>query len=156
HRQIASKPARKHPGENATPSNIPGRGPESKRFHAPTRSARLPFRNRCEMSRLLDKKLENGKGVSVKTTLDIPDDLLRSMKMQAVQERRKFNDVAVEIFRRGLAQPKPAANSVVRQRVELPLIQCRHPADPSATLTPDQVAKVLLKQEEEWSHEAAR
>ena len=92
----------------------------------------------------------------MKTTLDIPDDLLRSMKMRAVQEGRKFKDVAAEIFRRGLAQPKMAAHSDGGQRVKLPLIQCRHPADSQATLTPDQVADVLLKQELEWSHEAAR
>ena len=92
----------------------------------------------------------------MKTTLDIPDDLLRSMKMRAVQEGRKFKDVAAEIFRLGLAQPKPSAHSVVRQRVKLPLIQCHHPSDPTATLTPDQVAEVLLQQEVEWSHEAVK
>jgi len=100
--------------------------------------------------------MESWKVVSVKTTLDIPDDLLRSMKMRAVQEGRKFKDVAAEIFRRGLAQPKVAANSVGRQRVKLPLIQCRHPAASKAALTPEQVADVLVKQEVEWSHEAAR
>ena len=99
------------------------------------------------MSRLLDRKLENGTGVSVKITLDIPDDLLRSVNRRAVQDGRKSNDVAVEIFRRGLAQPKPAANPVGRQRVKLPLIQCRHPADPAAMLTPDLVADVLLRHE---------
>ena len=108
------------------------------------------------MSRLLDRKLENGKGVSVKITLDIPDDLLRSVNRRAVQDGRKSNDVAVEIFRRGLAQPKPAANPVGRQRVKLPLIRCHHPADSKAALTPDQVAAVLLKQEVEWSHETTR
>ena len=92
----------------------------------------------------------------MKTTLDLPDDLLRSMKMRAVQEGRKFKEVAAEIFRRGMAQPKLAANSVGRQRVKLPLIQCRHPAAAKATLTPDQVAEVLRKQEVEWSHEATR
>lgn len=92
----------------------------------------------------------------MKTTLDIPDDLLRRMKMRAVQEGRKFKDVAVEIFRSGLAQPRPVANAAVRQRVKLPLIQCQHPADPAAPLTADQVAQVLLQQEVEWSHEATR
>ena len=92
----------------------------------------------------------------MKTTIDIPDDLLRSMKMRAVQEGRKFKDVAVEIFRRGLARPKLAADAVGSQRVKLPLIQCRHPADSKTPLTPDQVAEVLLQQEVEWSHEATR
>jgi hypothetical protein len=92
----------------------------------------------------------------VKTTLDIPDDLLRSMKLRAVQEGRKYKDVAAEIFRRGLSQPKPSEPSAIRPRVKLPLIQCHHPAAPNATLTPDQVAEVFLTQEVEWSHETAR
>jgi plasmid stability protein len=104
----------------------------------------------------LDGKMESWEFIDVKTTLDIPDDLLRAMKMRAVQEGRKFKDVATEVFRRGLAQPKVAANSGGGQRVKLPLIQCRHPAASQAKLTPDQVADVLLKQELEWSHEATR
>jgi plasmid stability protein len=104
----------------------------------------------------LDGKMESWEFIDVKTTFDIPDDLLRAMKMRAVQEGRKFKDVATEVFRRGLAQPKVAANSGGGQRVKLPLIQCRHPAASQAKLTPDQVADVLLKQELEWSHEATR
>jgi plasmid stability protein len=104
----------------------------------------------------LDGKMESWEFIDVKTTLDIPDDLLRAMKMRAVQEGRKFKDVATEVFRRGLAQPKVAANSGGGQRVKLPLIQCRHQAASQAKLTPDQVADVLLKQELEWSHEATR
>lgn len=104
----------------------------------------------------LDGKLESWEFIDVKTTFDIPDDLLRAMKMRAVQEGRKFKDVATEVFRRGLAQPAMAANSGGEQRVKLPLIQCRHPAASHAKLTPDQVADVLLKQELEWSHEATR
>jgi hypothetical protein len=104
----------------------------------------------------LDGKLENWLFIDVKTTLDIPDDLLRIMKMRAVQEGRKFKDVATEVFRRGLAQPAMAINSGGGQRVKLPLIQCRHAAASQAKLTPDQVADVLLKQELEWSREATR
>ena len=92
----------------------------------------------------------------MKTTLDIPDDLLRTMKMQAVQEGRKFKDVAVEIFRRGLSQKQIPATRSVRRRVKLPLIQCRHSALPSMELTADKVAEVLLKQEVNWVDEAAR
>ena len=104
----------------------------------------------------LDGKLESWEFIDVKTTFDIPNDLLRAMKIRAVQEGRKFKDVATEVFRRGLAQPAMAANSGGGQRVKLPLIQCRHPAASQAKLTPDQVADVLLKQELEWSHEATR
>ena len=92
----------------------------------------------------------------MKTTLDLPDDLLRTMKMRAVQEGRKFKDVAAEVFRLGLSQPKPVADPTVRQRVQLPLVHCRHQAAPTAALTPERAAEVLLKQEVEWSHETAR
>lgn len=92
----------------------------------------------------------------MKTTLDIPDDLLRTMKMQAVQEGRKFKDMAAEVFRRGLARPQASASRAVRHRVKLPLVKCRHPAPPKKELTADKVAAVLLKQEVEWLHEAAR
>lgn len=53
----------------------------------------------------------------MKITLDLPDDLLRTMKIRAVQEGRKFKDVAAEIFRSGLAQPRPTENPAPRQRV---------------------------------------
>lgn len=91
----------------------------------------------------------------MKTTLDLPDDLLRAMKIRAVQEGRKFKEVAAEVFRRGLAQPEPSADRPVRRRVKLPLIQCRHAAVPGSEPTAEQVAAVLLNQEAEWSREAA-
>ena len=92
----------------------------------------------------------------MKTTLDIPDDLLRRMKMQAVQEGRKFKDVAVEIFRRGLSRSETPASRAVSRRVKLPLIECRHPATPAMELTANKVAQVLLKQEVASADEAAR
>ena len=85
----------------------------------------------------------------MKTTLDLPNDLLRAMKLRAVHEGRKLKDVAAEIFRRGLAQPEPPSRAIPR-RVILPLIQCRHPAAPKMELTPDKVAEILQKQEVEW------
>ena len=85
----------------------------------------------------------------MKTTLDLPNDLLRAMKLRAVHEGRKLKDVAAEIFRRGLAQPEPPSRAIPR-RVILPLIQCRHPPAPKMELTADKVAEILLKQEVEW------
>ncbi len=92
----------------------------------------------------------------MKTTLDIPDDLLHTMKRQAMREGRRFQDVVAEIFRRSLAQPEPVAIQTIRHRVKLPLIQCQHPATPAMELTANQVAEVLLKQEVDGLHEATR
>ncbi len=86
----------------------------------------------------------------MKTTLDLPADLIREMKLRAAHEGRKLRDVATEIFRRGLSQPSPQGEAP-RHRVKLPLIECEKA---TMELTADQVAEVLLKQEAEWSHEA--
>lgn len=92
----------------------------------------------------------------MKTTLDLPVDLVREMKLRAAREGRKLKDVATEVVRRGLgggaAVPITAAH-----RVTLPLIECRPPAQqPVAELTPDEMAETLLQQEVDWSDEAAR
>ena len=90
---------------------------------------------------------------TMKTTLDIPDDLLRATKMQAVQAGRKFKDVAAEIFRRGLSRPPPAASRPVRQRVKLPLIKAEPGARPFA-LTGARIHELELESERE-SYEAS-
>lgn len=87
----------------------------------------------------------------MKTTLDLPADLVREMKMRAASEGRKLRDVATEIFRRGLLQPSLPSDSP-RHRVKLPLIECHAAA---TEMTPERVAEVLSKQEADWSNEAA-
>jgi hypothetical protein len=82
----------------------------------------------------------------VKTTLDLPDELMRSVKLRAVQENRKLKDMVADLLRRGLAQeqgePTPPSG-----RVRLPLIQCAHPARRGEEMTPDRVAQILLDEE---------
>ena len=87
----------------------------------------------------------------MKTKLDLSVDLIREMKLRAAREGRKLRDVATEIFRRGLSQPSPQTEAP-RHRVKLPLIDCQKAG---TEMSADQVAEVLLKQEVEWSHEAA-
>jgi plasmid stability protein len=85
----------------------------------------------------------------MKTTLDLPAELIREMKLRAAHEGRKLRDVATEIFRRGLSQPSRSPSEALPQRVKLPLIECR-----AAELSATEVTEVLLKQEVGWSHEA--
>lgn len=64
----------------------------------------------------------------MKTTLDLPADLVRAMKLRAVHEGRKLKDVAAELLRRGLA-PDPAPKSAAGEgEIKLPLF----PSDPDA------------------------
>ncbi len=99
----------------------------------------------------LDRKLEIWKVSFVKTTLDLPADLVREMKLRAAHEGRKLRDVATEIFRRGLMQSGPAAG-VAAHRVKLPLIDC---PTASGDLTAERVSELLAQQEVEWTHETA-
>ena len=90
----------------------------------------------------------------MKTTLDLPADLVREMKIRAARENRKLREVATDVFRRGLANPTPLE---VRpgHRVKLPLVECAEPTNGSQPMTPERVAEELLKQEIEWSHETS-
>ena len=49
----------------------------------------------------------------MKTTLDLPSDLLREVELRAVHEGRKLKDVVAEIIRRGLAQPKTSESPTI-------------------------------------------
>lgn len=79
----------------------------------------------------------------MKTTLDLPDELMRAVKNRAVEENRKLKDTIADLLRRGLAQeqgPQPE----VRRRLKLPLVECAHEAGPGDEMTPERVAEALL------------
>lgn len=86
---------------------------------------------------------------TVKTTLELPADLVRALKIRAVEENRRIKDVAAEALRKGLVpEQRPAPEERVepdpiRHRVTLPLIHSTHPAPPGQGLTPERVAQIL-------------
>ncbi len=79
----------------------------------------------------------------MKTTLDLPDELMRAIKVRAAQQDRKIKDVVAELLRRGLSGQEQAA--AVRRRVQLPLVQCGEPV--GEPMTPQRVAEALLDEE---------
>lgn len=91
----------------------------------------------------------------MKTTLDLPDELVRRMKLKAIRDGRKLKEVAAEMIRAGL---DASAKSHVRQRpvvlkdkkTGLPVIQCRRAAPPGQEMTPERVAETLESQEAGW------
>ena len=91
----------------------------------------------------------------MKTTLDLPDDLMRDIKIRAVKENRKLKDAIAELLRLGLSQ-SGAGPSTVRNRVKLPLVQCAHEAPPGEEMTPDRVARLLLDEDSETRRGAVR
>ena len=81
----------------------------------------------------------------MKITVDLPDDLVRQMKIQAANEGRKLKDVAEQVFRRGLTLPARTTKKTAKA-LSLPLVKCRHKASIKSEMTTDKVAGVLLKQ----------
>jgi hypothetical protein len=86
----------------------------------------------------------------MKTTLDLPDDVVRAVKMRAVEENRKLKDIIADLLRRGLAQ-EPRLQEEIRSRVRLPLVECAHEARPGEEVTPERAADVLLDEEAGFS-----
>lgn len=79
----------------------------------------------------------------MKTTLELPDELYREIKLKAVREDRTIKDVTTDLLRRGLAAPEGASSG---HRVSFPLVECSAPKD---GLTPDELQDILLAAEVE-------
>ena len=75
----------------------------------------------------------------MKTTLDLPDELVREAKLRAVMQGRTLRDLVADFIRQGLstgAAPKsgpvlPSGSAVTIGAAGLPIIQCRADAQAS-------------------------
>jgi plasmid stability protein len=100
---------------------------------------------------------ENG---HMKTTLDLPDDLVKRVKLRALKDGRKLKDAVADLLRKGLtadmdSQPDAARPVITTdKKTGLPLIECPRAPTPAEELTPDRVAEILLAQEVGWFHDA--
>lgn len=80
----------------------------------------------------------------MKTTFDLPPELVRAMKLRAVHEGRKLKDVAADLLQRGLAgaestaKPKPAKPKIEIQASGLPVVRCTANA-PAKRMTADEL-----------------
>lgn len=76
----------------------------------------------------------------MKTTLELPNDLVREIKLQAVNEGRKLKEVVADLLRRGLGQDseKAALAQPRRQNIPLPLFPSASDA-PAARMTAEQL-----------------
>ena len=82
----------------------------------------------------------------MKTTLDLPDELMRAIKIRAVTENRKLKDALADLLRQGLSAESAGA-AEVRKRVKLPLVRCAHEAQPGREMTAERVAEILIGEE---------
>lgn len=84
--------------------------------------------------------------LKVKTTLELPDELLRAAKIRAANEGRRLKDVVADLLRRGLAE-EPKGSERVQRKVRLPLVRCAHDARPELEMTPNRIADVLARED---------
>ena len=75
----------------------------------------------------------------MRTTVDLPDELHRAVKVAAAREGRSVKDLVIELLRRGL-EHRDASDDEAVHRVELPLLVGRPGA---AGMPPGQIAQVL-------------
>lgn len=96
----------------------------------------------------------------MKTTIELPDDLVKQLKLRAIHDGRKLKDTVADLLRRGLSQSDEQRSA---ERVSpltfdadtgLPIIRCRSAAGPDEEMTPNRVADILLQQEVEWHRDA--
>jgi hypothetical protein len=73
-----------------------------------------------------DSKLGSWEAGCMKTTLDLPNELVREIKLKAAHEGRKIKDVAADLIASGMVA-ESAKNKTARSRkgiLKLPLFRC--------------------------------
>lgn len=91
----------------------------------------------------------------MKTTLDLPDELIREVKLRAVVQGRTVKDLVADFLRQGLGlmpldrtEKRPTSERVEIKERGLPVIRCR-PHAPATLMS----AEELLKLEQETQRE---
>ena len=102
----------------------------------------------------LDSKLVCQQSGCMKVTVDLPDDLVRQLKLRAVHEGRKLKEVAAEALRCGLGASSAVGEKVKRRRVRLPLVAAP-PGTAKARVSGEDVDRALSEQEARWADEVA-
>jgi plasmid stability protein len=70
------------------------------------------FADGCRRDERVDRKPAFWKYGYMKTTLDLPDDLMRAVKIRAVHEHKKLKDTIAELLRKGLSKNKAPRNKI--------------------------------------------
>jgi plasmid stability protein len=75
----------------------------------------------------------------MRTTLELPDDLMRSIKVRAASTDRTLTDVMTEVLRAGLRMEESDAPS--RRTLDFPLVITARTA-PEGALSPERIAEI--------------
>lgn len=99
---------------------------------------------------------------NMKTTLDLPDDLVHEVKLRALHEGQELKDVVADLLRKGLASarassaptPRVASSRItVDPKSGLPMIRCG-PDAPASKMTAAEL--IALEQETQLQEDLER
>ena len=101
------------------------------------------------------------KNVRMKMTIELPDALVKQVKVRALRNGQKLKDAVADLLQKGLAvsddrvdRRMPAVTT--ERQTGLPLVQCKRTASALTELTPERVAEILLLQDAEWHRAVGR
>jgi plasmid stability protein len=92
----------------------------------------------------------------MKTTLELPAQLVKEVKLRAVRDGRKLKDAVADLLRKGLAAEESRRPAVSKADLRkdpltgLSVVRCPLPANPGEELRPARLSAMLLGQEIEW------
>lgn len=97
----------------------------------------------------------------MKATFELPEALLREIKLRAVRDGKKLKELVEDLLRKGLSAslaPGEQRKSRIGKdpRTGLPIILGGKRAKAGDEITPDRIKEILLQQEVEWHLEAGR
>ncbi len=84
----------------------------------------------------------------MKTTVELPDDLMKAIKLRALDEGKKLNEIMRDLLLNGLKNNEPKGSSArigIDELTGLPVILCSK--KPKKDLTPAQLSEILIEQE---------
>jgi hypothetical protein len=81
----------------------------------------------------------------MKMTVEVSNDLMRSIKIKAAQEGVKLKDLVGSLLERGLNAPVPEAGASSKGGLKTPLVRCK----PDAPIT-----RMSIKQANALTHQA--
>lgn len=79
----------------------------------------------------------------MKTTVELPDDLMRAIKVRAAEEGRSIKDLLTDLLRSAIGPRAERKRVRILKRSEMPIIKGGRRAKPSEEMTPERVASIL-------------
>lgn len=77
----------------------------------------------------------------MKTTVELPDDLMRAIKVRAAEEGRSIKDLLTDLLRSAIGAGSKRRTPTAFK--PLPTLKTRHAAPPGQEMTPERVAEIL-------------